>query len=192
MARFDPARLRAARYDAVSVALHWTTAALVAALWLIGQTIGFFPRGDLRAAYLALHITLGVTLAVVLAARLAWRRWGGTEVPELSGKLLAEAARAGHIALYGLLLLAITLGVLTALGQGDSLFGLVTLPSFGLGGLAREFWSLHALAANVLLALAGLHALAALGHHFVLRDATLRRMLPARIARALPLREVGR
>ncbi len=191
MARFDPARVRAARYDATSITLHWTTAALVAALWLIGQTIGFFPRGGLRAGYLALHITLGVTLALVLVFRLAWRRWGATEVPELGGRLLAGMARAGHIALYGLLLLAVTLGALTAIGQGDSLFGLFTLPSFGLGGLAREFWSLHALAANALLALAGVHALAALGHHVLLRDATLRRMLPARIARALPPREAG-
>ena len=36
----------------------------------------------------------------------------------------------------------------------------------------------HELAANAILIVAGLHAAAALFHHYILRDATLRRMLP--------------
>jgi cytochrome b561 len=36
----------------------------------------------------------------------------------------------------------------------------------------------HALAANTVVIIAGVHAAAALFHHYILRDATLRRMLP--------------
>jgi cytochrome b561 len=36
----------------------------------------------------------------------------------------------------------------------------------------------HALAANAILVVAGVHAAAALFHHYILRDPTLRRMLP--------------
>ncbi len=39
-----------ATYDQATIRVHWTTAALVVALWMIGQTADWFPRGPLRGA----------------------------------------------------------------------------------------------------------------------------------------------
>jgi cytochrome b561 len=45
--------------------------------------------------------------------------------------------------------------------------------------LKRTLESLHGDFADVVLIVAGLHAAAALAHHYVLRDSVLRRMLPS-------------
>jgi cytochrome b561 len=74
-------------------------------------------------------------------------------------------------------------GVATELLRGDSFFGLLQLPKPGdLAGparraLAEKIGSLHGLGANIILVLAGLHAAAALFHHYALKDTVLRRML---------------
>ena len=61
--RMTPVQIRRSRHDPVTVALHWVTAALVAALWTIGQTVDFFPNGPLRIDYRSIHILLGAILA---------------------------------------------------------------------------------------------------------------------------------
>ncbi|MBW4090883.1 MAG: cytochrome b [Proteobacteria bacterium] len=172
----------AARYDATTIVLHWTTAVLVAALWIIGQTINYWPRGPLRVDYRSVHILLGTLLGCVIVARLGWRASRGARLPIEGAVLLAFLARAVHWALYGLVGVTVVLGLLTAFGQGDSLFGLFNLPSYAAphASLPHTFRDWHSLCADAILVVAGLHAAAALGHHFVLRDPTLRRMLPRR------------
>ncbi len=165
----------AARYDAKTILLHWLTALLVAALWCMGQTIDWYPRA-LRIDARSAHITVGLILAVVLALRVVWRGTGGRALPAADSGLLHMLARAMHYLLYLLAIGAVALGVCNAWVRGDTLFGLFSLP--GYAPLRRTVGGLHAEAANILLILAGLHALAALFHHFFLRDGTLRRMLP--------------
>ena len=63
-------------YDRRTVVLHWITAALVVALWLLGQTIDWFPKGTPRVFARSTHISLGVALALVLVARVSWRLGG--------------------------------------------------------------------------------------------------------------------
>jgi cytochrome b561 len=76
------------------------------------------------------------------------------------------------------------LGLVTESLRGDSFFGLFKLPSYGdfspeaRHAVADQFAGYHNLAATVLLCLAGLHAGAALIHHFLLKDGVLRRMAP--------------
>jgi cytochrome b561 len=170
-------------YDRHSIRLHWITAALVAALWLLGQTIDWFPRGSPRVAARSTHILLGVTLAVVLAMRIRWRFSGGIRLPPAgAGALLDALAGLTHKALYVLLVGTVVLGIATAWIRGDSLFGLLTIPSPVPGNrdVRKTFEDLHGLAANVLLGLAFVHAAAGLFHHLVLKDRVLQRMLPKR------------
>ncbi len=171
------------RYDATSIALHWITALLVATLWIIGQTINDWPKGPLRVDYRSVHILLGTLLGCVIVARLAWRATRGARLPIEGPALLAFAARAVHWVLYALVGVTVVLGLLTAFGQGDSLFGLFSLPTYAAphATLPHTLRNWHSLCADAILILAGLHATAALGHHYVLRDPTLRRMLPRRL-----------
>jgi cytochrome b561 len=87
-------------------------------------------------------------------------------------------AKATHHGLYLLLLIVIVLGVVNAFVRGYNLFDLASLPQIGDRALRKPITNWHGLAANVLLGLAGLHAAAALFHHYVIRDSVLGRMLP--------------
>jgi cytochrome b561 len=171
---------RAPRHAPVVIALHWLTALLVVALWAMGQTVDIAPEGPWRVDYRSLHVAMGAALAVVLATRVAWRATRGGVLPPLDHGFRRVAAIAVHWTLYVLLVVAIGLGIANAWVRGDSLFNLIVIPSFAPDNraLRRAIGGYHALAANWVLILAGLHALAALVHHYVLNDATLYRMRP--------------
>ena len=164
----------------MTIALHWTTALLVGLLWLVGQTIDFAPSGPLRTDYRSVHILLGVMLIGVFIARLIWRMRRGRSMPGAGNALMEFVARLTHWALYLLILVALTLGLANVWVRGDVIFNLFTVPPFDPANKALRHligdW--HALAANAILILAGVHAAAALFHHLILRDGVLRRMLP--------------
>lgn len=168
------------RYDATSVALHWITAVLVVSLWVIAHFIDDFPRGPARTNMRSVHILLGALLASILIYRIYWRARSGRAMPPINSGALAVVTRLGHISLYVVLIATIALGVTNAWVRGDSFFGVWTIPSIAPGdrALRKQVGDLHELAANTILIVAGVHALIALTHHFILRDATLRRMWP--------------
>jgi cytochrome b561 len=176
----QPAGTQGLRHDRLVIALHWITAVLVAVLWIMGQTVDAPPIGPLRIDYRSLHILLGVTLGVVVLVRLGWRSVRNGMLPPVDHGWLLLIARVTHWALYALLLITVSLGIATAWVRGDSIFNLFTITSFAPDdrSLARLIHGWHSLAANAILIVAGLHAAAALFHHYILRDATLRRMLP--------------
>ena len=180
--RATPASNAPATYDALEIACHWATVLLVVVLYLLGQFWGFAPRGPARAALHTLHVELGLALILVLAVRIAWRLGPGRRLPPADRGLVAWAAQAMYYALYALLIIQVCLGIPLRWAEQDplSVFGLFTIPN--LPGLTKQsadaIGEWHELVANLIILLAGLHALAALFHHFVLRDGVLRRMLP--------------
>src|ERR1700719_3257781 len=99
----QPVQTQVLRYDPVTIVLHWATAALVVALWIIGQTVDVFPNGPLRIDYRSLHIMFGAILAVVVLGRLAWRLARRVDLPPIDDGLLLVIARVTHWALYALL-----------------------------------------------------------------------------------------
>jgi cytochrome b561 len=167
-------------YDRRTIILHWLTAVLVGLLWVLGQTIGFFPRGVPRIDARSVHITLGLLLGFVLLARLYWRnRAQGALKPERSG-LMEHLAEIGHIVLYALLMLVVALGLANVLVRANNIFDLAEAPPLWPADRAvRQLVSAaHAYAANALAVAALLHSLVALFHHHILRDDVLARMLP--------------
>jgi cytochrome b561 len=170
----------AARYDGLSILLHWLTAMLVLSLWTLGQTIDFFAKGAPRIDARSVHIALGATLAVVLITRVSWRASAGRRLPLANSGWIGVAARVVHYGLYLLVATTVVLGVLNAWQRGDILFNVYTIPKLVPGDLAlkRTIEDLHGDFADLVLIVAGLHAAAALAHHYLLRDSVLRRMLP--------------
>jgi cytochrome b561 len=168
------------RHDPAIIWLHWITATLVVLLWVIGQTVDFAPPGGLRVDYRSVHIVLGTALAGVLVLRIIWRLVRGGMLPPLDTGPMLLIAKVMHLALYALLVVAIGLGLANVWVRGDSLFNLITIPSIAPGdkALRETVGEWHALATNAVVIIAGVHAAAALFHHLILRDATLRRMLP--------------
>jgi len=170
-------------YGLAMLAMHWTTVALMistcVAVWLV-DAVGTREQ----AAWLVmLHRSLGVTIMLLTPLRFAVRR--RTRLPALPADLPAiqrAAARASARLLYVLLMLQPLLGLAASLLHGDRvvLFGAVELPAWLPANrtLAHQLFKLHGWSAVALLTLIGLHASAALYHHFIRRDAVLAGMLP--------------
>jgi cytochrome b561 len=166
----------AAHYDRTSIAFHWASAGLIGLNWLLGQTRSFFPAGDPRVAVLSTHMLIGLSIAAMLLARLAWRAGPGRRLAAVPG-LLGLAARAMHVTLYLMIGATVLAGASAGLSHGFHLYGASLLPRLRLWPLPL-LGHLHGKLADLLVLLAGLHALAALGHHVVLGDGVLLRMAP--------------
>ncbi|CAH1658452.1 putative Superoxide oxidase [Hyphomicrobiales bacterium] len=167
-----------ANYDATTIRLHWLTAFLVVPLWILGQVADLFPHGLVNSGLWSLHVIMGFVLIPVLLFRIAWRLIGGSRMDKSIYGTFYIPAKAAHYLIYALLCLVIILGVANAFIRGYSLFGIVRLPQVGDPTLRRPVTGAHGLAANLLLGLVALHAIAALVHHYIFRDGVLRRMLP--------------
>lgn len=171
-------------YSPTQKALHWALFVLV--LGIYGLTYGddLFQRGDPnRALFWWLHISFGLLLAALVVWRVGLRlARGAPDLPAETAALERVFAKASHLALYALLIAIPVLGIVLTWFRGDALtfFGLFTVPApFSPDrDMARTIRELHSLCANGILILAGLHALAALWHHFIRKDDVLERMLP--------------
>ncbi len=169
-----------ARYDRVTVNLHWGVAILLTLLWLMGRLTGFLPKGPLRLDIWSVHVLLGFTLAVLVVARLAWRLTRGRRLPAADEGLRHIAAVVVQGVLYALLLAVVALGIANVFGHGFPLFGAWKFPRFWDKPTQHAIDEWHDLAANVIAGVALLHAAAALFHHYWLRDAVFTRMSPSR------------
>ncbi|TBW38726.1 cytochrome b [Siculibacillus lacustris] len=165
---------------------HWTSALCVVAAWILGLTIDAWPKGAVFV-----HESLGLAVILMLVGRVVGRLvWTSPEPEQTPWEPWArKLAAAGHGVLYLLLAAVTLLGVGYVLRRGISLsvFGLFQIPSPFVWPdretarlAARPVKELHELAAHALMAVALLHAVAGLGHHYWLKDRTLTRMLPFR------------
>ncbi|TPL74233.1 cytochrome b [Mesorhizobium sp. B2-3-15] len=181
-------------YSSSQKAIHWSVFVLVIGLYGLTYVADIFSRGDpVRNLVWWFHISFGLLLFALVVVRICLRLVrGAPELPMDASDPLMEmkqierwAAKATHLLLYALLVTIPVLGVLLTWYRGDSLsfFGLFTIPSpyppdRATAGFIRE---LHSLCANLILIVAGLHAAAALLHHFVRKDDVLRQMLPKKM-----------
>jgi cytochrome b561 len=171
-------------YGALPQLVHWLTALFVIAGWLLGQFSHALPSGPARDLGFFMHMTLGQCVIVLLVIRLIWRIANPPPPPEVTplGQLVEAAAKLSHFALYALLVVVPCLGIIVQLKRGHDLpvlgFWEFTSPWPVDRAMAREILTVHYYLANTLLILAGIHASAALVHHWIWRDRTLKRMLP--------------
>ena len=170
-----------ASYSAFSRWAHWLTLALFVGLFLIAWTVDDLPQ-ELRLPAVQLHKSFGITVLALTVVRLVWRFAAG--VPAIPSELPSwqkAAARATQYALYVLLFAQPLVGWLwsSAGTRAINFYFLVQLPWL-IGpdkDLSRQLGHLHGLIGNLLLIVIGLHAVAALYHHFVRRDQVLVAML---------------
>ena len=170
------------RYDRATLWFHWLTALLVVEQWVGAHVIDDFAKGAPRVAAQSVHISFGLFLGLVLIARLVWRLTHGRQLPPADQGFLQFIAKGTHWLLYALLVAVISVGIFFVWVRGNSYFGLFSVPAFDAGNkiLRHNVGKLHEWLANSILIVAGLHAAAALVHHFIWHDGVLRRMLPGR------------
>ncbi len=171
-----------ARYSAVAQTFHWLTVILVGAAYLLGEG---GPESRVyaaeRASQMNLHETLGILVIVVMVLRLAWRLFDRAPAEPPMPTWMHLASRLVHWALYALLAAVPLTAIIGAWYEGHSVtfFGSEIASLLPLShDFGRTITELHTTLGNVIIWVAGLHAAAALYHHFVMRDSVLLSMLP--------------
>lgn len=177
------ATLAPARYTPSLRRLHWLMAVLVALAYLLIEQRGLFERGTAeRAAMMQGHFWTGLVVFALAVWRVVLRRrHGAPPVTPALERWNALAAGLLHAALYLFLLVMPLLGLATAWVDGKALlipFTDIAIPALlpadeELGHTLEE---LHGTIGEVFYWVIGAHIAAALWHHWVRRDDTLRRM----------------
>lgn len=167
----------AQRYGSVAIAIHWVSALAILAQLALGFAAASAAAEGVKTGLLRAHVVLGVFVVALTLFRIGW--WLVDRRPAaLFGlpwwQLLSERVVRVLVYLLILLLGASGIALLALSGAAPILFA-------GVAGKLPDFtrdapMAAHAAAATALLALAALHILAALYHHFVRRDGLLGRM----------------
>jgi cytochrome b561 len=172
------------RYEPISVAMHWITLLLMIAIYASISLHEAIPRGNpWRGAMEDWHIYFGFTVLALALIRLAVNlrlRTPPISPPPPVWQLRVSAAV--KIYLYVLMLVTPVFGWLLVSGEGESVnwffipMPALAAPSESLADLAGEVHEMLGESGYFFIAL---HAVAALYHHYMVKDDTLRRMLPA-------------
>ncbi|MBA8884121.1 cytochrome b [Dokdonella fugitiva] len=174
---------RTDRYGTLSIAMHWLMLALLVAVYACIELRGIYPKGSAaRDAMKTWHFMLGLSVFGLVFVRMAIRlATPSPPPPAIAWQRLAASIM--HVLLYAFLVLMPLLGwlALSAGGKPIPFFGL-QLPALVAPdkAFAHSVEEVHETIGTIGYWLVGLHAAAALYHHYLLRDDTLLRMLPRR------------
>ena len=167
------------------IIFHWLGFALVAAAFAIAFLRESVEDPEAKLFWLDCHRLIGFAILLLTALRLASRWLFKVPPPHEPIAAMRIAAQASHALLYAGLIAMPLIGWAqsSAKARKFKLFD-VQLPSMVHhdGDLAASLAQWHEAIAWVLLALIGLHSLAALFHHFVRRDTVLLDMVRLRDA----------
>lgn len=175
------------RYDTVSLAFHWITAIVVAIAFVLGpEHFGRLMRQGLDPATRAdivWHETLGMLVLTLTVLRLIWVALRPAAPQFEMSKPMELSAKAVRLAMW-LLLLVLPLSALMALGSEGhplTLLGGIRvnqLPLFANSPMAKlaDWGDVHGFLGDAIMAIAGLHAAAAIYHHVWMKDGVLKSM----------------
>lgn len=183
-------------YGTIAKTLHWTTALLFLCAYVVVYYRQWFTEKDTPENIIAvqLHFSFGVTIGVIFLLRVLWVLYDQKPKP-VSGSTLAHlAAKTGHIVLYLMILVMVVTGYMGT-GANTHFFYLFEIPKFSdtwlYTNVIEEYWFgmtfkefekpldfIHKDIGGALLVwmlILG-HVIAALYHHYVKGDDTLKRM----------------
>jgi cytochrome b561 len=172
------------RYTKIAMLLHWLVALLIIATFFLGLSMvaihGFSPT---KLKYFSWHKWMGVTVLLLAVLRVLWRL---THKPPQKLASIPDwqhmIAEGMHYLLYFLIFAVPISGYFYTYAAGVPVvyLGLWQLPTVMAANpeLKPVLQNVHYIFTMTMAAAVVAHALAALKHHFVDRDVTLKRMLP--------------
>lgn len=161
--------------------IHWLSAILLTAVVFIVLLRDQLEGKLLRLQLLNLHRGIGLTILALVLLRIFFKVKHLNNVPDHGLSLITKiAANLVHMVIYGCLIILPVLGLLqtNASGKDASFFGLFPLPHIiayneDIADMLQDY---HEYIAWGLVALVAVHLLAALWHHFILKDSVLESM----------------
>jgi cytochrome b561 len=172
------------RWGAIAQLLHWLIVLFIVAQLTLATLFEQLPAGAKKLTLLSRHKSIGITILMLALVRLAWRWSNPTPtLPDTLKPYERALARLTHALLYVLLFAVPLSGWLMSSARGFpvSWFGFLQLPDLVPKNkvLYEALVTTHGILAWSLGIVATVHLVAALKHHFVLKDDVLRRMLPS-------------
>ncbi len=169
-------------YGLVHKLMHWVTALIFIGLFAVGfWMVDLSYYSDWYRTAPDLHKSFGLTLLAISLFRVVWVLINSKPKSLSDNQLEARAGHIAHLLLYVGLFVIMISGYLisTADGRGIEWFGLFEIPSFGefIDQQEDVAGDIHKWGAYIILGLVGVHVVAALKHHFINKDNTLKRML---------------
>lgn len=176
-------------YDTVSRAFHWLTAIIVTVAFVLGpEHIGRMMRQGVDPAThmdIVWHESLGIAVFVLTLLRLLWVALRPAAPRFEMAAWMQAAAKLAHLGLW-VLMLALPATAMLALGSENH--PLTLLGGLRLGSMPfitnlpiaemADWGDVHGFLGDAIMAIAGLHAAAAIYHHVVIKDGVLKAMLP--------------
>lgn len=170
-------------YNRVSQMFHWVSALTVFGLFGVGWwmvELDYYSSWYRTAPHW--HKSIGILLFIATILRLGWRAYQAPPAPIATHSAMVKlSSKLGHLAIYVLLFSLMISGYLisTEDGRAISVFAWFDVPALGqlftdqadIAGLIHEY------VAYTLIAFSLLHGAAAIKHHFIDHDDTLRRMI---------------
>src|SRR5579863_5067280 len=171
------------RWGTLAQLFHWVIVLLIVAQFTLATLWDDLPNGPKKLTLLARHKSIGITVLILALLRLGWR-WANP-TPALPDDLTPyerTLARLTHALLYVLLFAVPLTGWMMSSARGFpvSWFGFFQLPDLvpKNKSIYDALLETHEALQWVLYSVVALHVLAALKHHFMLKDNVLKRMLP--------------
>ena len=169
------------RYGLSAILFHWTSFALIAFVGALGLSFGLIPRPN-RIFWINIHAVVGLAVLALAVVRILWRlRHAPPDYPEGTPPLTRKLSGPVHWLLYGLMVVLPLVGIVAYVWHARVFdFGLFKV-NFGVASNKPVYEAaeeIHEFLAFSLFGLVGLHAIAALWHHFIRKDGLLTRMSP--------------
>jgi cytochrome b561 len=166
------------RYGTVAISIHWLATLLIVVVLVTGFRSAGTDDVATRLTALRIHLPAAALVLVLTAMRIVW--WlGFDQKPDPiagSAPMQERVARAVHLLLYVVVLgmVASGVGMMVLSGAAPIIFGADSVS-------LADFWRYpprvpHGLGARLMVALLVFHVAAALYHHYLRRDPSLRRI----------------
>jgi len=168
-------------YNAVSRCVHWLTALLVVATFILGPE-DFDEAEKFEVDWrVQVHETLGLIVFGLSIFRIIWMLFAQPRVHIPMSTIMSISAKALQAALYFLLLAVPLTAVFGIWLNGDELNLIrnttIVAPFATMENAGELLLDLHPVLSDLLIWLAGVHAAAALFHHYILKDTVLKAMI---------------
>lgn len=170
-------------FGLITIILHWLMAVLIVGLFILGKLMVDLDYYDVNYHIFPWwHKSFGLFIGFLLIIRLIWRLLNPKVVSIQSHTPIdIKASKIIQTLLYLLILVCCISGIMisTADGAPISIFDLFDFPAFITKGQAQSDFAgeIHEVTTFSLIIFATLHMLAALKHHFIQKNDTLKRML---------------
>lgn len=169
------------KYTGLQISIHWLVFLLVIVAYCAMEFRGLFPRSA-RPVINMVHVSCGISILVLMVTRLLVRlKYPAPPIVPKPKSMYIGLSHLGHLLIYLLFIALPLIGLVMMYNRGNTWF------AFGLGmphaaesnfEMVDLLKSWHVTLAKAGYFIIGIHAFAALLHHYYWKDNTLLRMMP--------------